>query len=153
MATLRRLFLLLVFALSATLSTGASAECGGSTQCISVGATPGEADANHHGGGSGTFTIDFGAQTVGTTSSARTTFVAAVTGPAGTMADLGIIFIDGADAASFVVTGGTCSDTNGPVHGGAQCTVLVAFNPLSAGAKTATLHVPLDPPICAGCIT
>ncbi|HYC37567.1 MAG TPA: putative Ig domain-containing protein [Usitatibacter sp.] len=153
MARVARLFLLVALFFAAILSLDARAECGGSVQCISIGRTPGEADTNHHGGGSSTFTMAFGSQAVGTTSAAQTAYVAAVTGPAGSMADLGIIFIDGADAASFVITGGTCSDTNGPVHNGSQCTITVAFNPLSAGAKTATVHVPVDPPICAGCIT
>ena len=64
---------------------------------------------------------------------------------------LGPITITGANAAEFSITGGSCSPSNGPVHGGANCTITVAFNPLSAGAKSALVNVPLDPP-CVGCI-
>lgn len=135
-------------------AASAFAECGGNVQCIAVGATPADAEVAHHPApnlGTATFTLAFGTHTTGTTSGAQTIHVAAVTGPAGSMAVLGPITITGANAAEFSITGGTCSTTNGPVHGGAQCTVTVAFSPLSAGAKSALVNVPLDPP-CAGCI-
>lgn len=153
MAQVHRLLLLLVLVLGTLQSIGARAECGGSTQCISIGRTPAEADTNHHGGGSGTLTLDFGNTAVGATSSSQVVYVAAVTGPAGTMANLGNITMSGGDAVHFVITGGSCSDVQGPVHGGAQCTIAIAFNPLSVGPKSATVDVPLDPPICAGCVT
>ncbi|MEO7812721.1 MAG: putative Ig domain-containing protein [Usitatibacter sp.] len=153
MATLKRLLALLTLILAMVASATAHAECGGTIQCISIGLTPAEANTNHHGGGSGTFTMTFANQVTGTTSASITAYVAAVTGPAGSMADLGVINITGADAFQFSITGGTCSDTNGPVHGGSQCTVTVAFNPTAVGAKSAIVHVPLDPPTCVGCIT
>lgn len=131
------------------------AECGGTVQCIAVGATLAQAQSNHHPApnlGSANVTLAFGSRSTGTTSASQTIFVAAVTGPAGAMAVLGAISLSGANAAEFSITGGTCSSLNGPVHGGAGCTVTVAFNPLSAGAKSALVNVPLNPPACAGCI-
>ncbi len=151
MATLKRLVTLFTLLLAMVASAAARAECGGQTQCISIGLTPAQADTNHHGGGSGTFTMAFGNQVTGSTSASQTAFVAAVTGPAGTMAVLGPITLSGADAAHFSITGGSCSTSNGPVHGGARCTITVAFNPTTVGAKTATVTVPLNPP-CGGCI-
>lgn len=153
MTTLKRFLVLFALGMGAFQPLAALAECGGSAQCISVGLTPGQADTNHHGGGSGTFIMAFGNQAVGSTATSQVAYVAAVTGPAGSMANLGVISITGPDAASFLITGGSCSDANGPVHGGAQCTIVIAFNPVSTGPKSATVNVPLDPPICAGCIT
>lgn len=129
----------------------AFAECGGTAQCIGVGATPQDAEVAHHGLGPATFTLDFGNQVIATASGAKTIYVAAVTGPAGAQATLGGITITGADAAQFSITGGTCLAA-GPVHGGAGCTILVAFNPSTVGAKSATVHVALDPPACVGCV-
>lgn len=149
----KRLLVLFALGMGALLPCAVLAECGGSTQCISIGLTPAQADTNHHGGGSGTFIMAFGNQPVGSTGTSQPAYVAAVTGPAGSMANLGVISITGPDAASFLITGGSCSDANGPVHGGAQCTVVIAFNPVSLGPKSATVTVPVDPPICAGCIT
>ena len=131
------------------------AECGGTVQCIGAGATLAEAQANHPPGpdlGTANVTLAFGARSTGTTSVSQTIFVEAVTGPGGSMAVLGPISLSGASAADFTITGGTCSPTNGPVHGGAGCTVTVAFRPLSAGAKSALVNVPVNPPACVGCI-
>jgi len=145
--------LLLLWLLAALLASGvARAECGGSTQCIGVGATDADAQAAHHGGPP-TFTLAFGNHSATTVSASQTVFVAAVTGPAGTMATLGALTISGADATQFSITGGTCSTTNGPVQGGSGCTITVAFNPSSVGAKTALLTVPLNPPSFPGAIT
>lgn len=134
------------------MSAPARAECGGNTQCIGVGPTEAQALLAHHGNGPDTFTLAFGNQATGTSSPSQTIFVAAVTGPAGTTAVLGPIAITGANAGEFAVTGGTCA-ISGPVQGGTSCTITVAFNPATAAAKTATLHVPLNPPACVGCIT
>lgn len=146
-----KLFLPLLGVLSGLLAASAHAECGGQTQCIGVGATATAAAAAHHGG-TATFTLAYGNQALATVSAAQTVFVAAVTG-AGT-AVLGPLTITGTNAAEFSITGGTCPAGGGagPVHGGATCTITVAFNPTSTGAKTATLRVPLAPP-CGGCIT
>lgn len=129
------------------------AECGGTAQCIGVGPTREAAAAAHHGLGPDTFTMTFARQDLGTASASRTIFVEAVLGPAGTVARLGAIRIEGPDAPQFRITGGTCSPSSGPVHGGAGCTIAVAFAPTSPGNKTATVQVPLDPPGCEGCIT
>lgn len=147
----RLLFLLGIFCSGLLISAPAYAECGGTAQCIGVGPTETAALLAHHGG-TDTFTLAFGNQPSGTTSASQTVFVAAVTGPAGSTAALGPLTISGATAAEFSITGGTCTNA-GPVHGGSSCTITVAFNPASAGAKSATLNVPVDPPGCVGCIT
>lgn len=152
---------LATLALAAFAFAGSAyAECGGSVQCIGVGATSSDAltaAIGHHTApdiGTPTFTMTFaGTQSTGTTSASQTIFVEAVTGPTGSMAALGPITLSGANAPDFVITGGTCSPTNGPVHGGAGCTVTVAFRPLSGGAKTALVNVPVNPPACVGCIS
>lgn len=140
-------------------ASSAFAECGGTVQCIAVGATVAQAQTNHHlptstqDLGTPSFTMNFaGTQSTGTTTASQTVFVEAVTGPAGSRAVLGPVTISGANAADFSITGGTCSPVNGPVHNGAGCTVTVAFRPLSAGAKSALVNVPVNPPACVGCI-
>ena len=146
---------LLLLLLSAS---AAYAECGGATQCIAVGLTAADARIAHHGGAPNPQpTLTFANQQALTTSASQTVFVAAVTGPAGTMAILGALSISGANASEFSITGGTCSPANGPIQdasggGGTLCTITVAFQPTSAGAKSALLNVPLNP-VCAGCIT
>lgn len=153
----KRLSFIVVLVLSALLfSASAYAECGGHTQCIAVGLTDSDARIAHHGHGAPpTPTLNFGS----TTSASRTIYVAAVTGPVGTMAILGAITLSGANASDFSITGGTCSPTNGPIQnayptGGTLCTITVAFNPATTGTKTATVNVPLNPaPGCTGCIT
>lgn len=152
MASARASRLLAFLAASAAFVPIASrAECGGNVQCIAVGPTPAAAALAHHGLGPDTFTMAFAAQAIGTQGEAQAIHVAAVLGPAGTMATLGPPRVSGAGAADFAITGGTCSATRGPVHGGEGCTIEVAFRPTSLGDKTAIVHVPLDPP-CAGCI-
>jgi len=154
MAKRVRSVLAATLALLAAFFSGASrAECGGTIQCIGVGPTREAAAIAQHGLGPDTFTMSFTRQALGTTSDSQTIFVEAVTGPTGTMARLGTIRIDGANASDFLITGGSCSTTNGPVHGGAGCTITVAFRPTSLGNKAAKVHVPLDPPGCADCIT
>src|SRR5688572_11987857 len=148
-----RLLLAFVTLLGLFLSVSARAECGGTVRCIAVGPTVAAAQVGHHGGGPDTFTINFGDQGVGASSGSSTVFVEAVTGPAGTMAQLASPTITGADASSFIVNGGTCSTSNGPVHGGPGCTIQVAFGPGTTGPKTATLHVNLAFPGCVGRIT
>jgi outer membrane autotransporter protein len=148
-----RLLLAFVAILGFLLSAQARAECGGTTQCIGVGPTVGDAQVAHHGLGPDTFTLNFGDQGVGSISGSRTIFVEAVTGPAGSMVQLAPTTITGADANSFILNGGSCSASNGPVNGGAGCTILVAFGPGTTGPKSATVHVNLAFPGCVGCIT
>jgi outer membrane autotransporter protein len=154
-----RLVLLAVLGFGLAASFGARAECGGTTQCIAVGLTAADARVAHHGGAANPQpTMTFAAQQALTTSASQTVFVAAVTGPVGTVAALSPITITGANASEFQITGGTCSPVNGPVQdaatgGGTLCTITVAFRPTSAGAKTALLNVPLQFPGCVGCIT
>ena len=69
-----RLLVVLLF------SSQAFAECGGTVQCIGVGATPQDAEVAHHGLGPATFTLDFGNQVIATTSNTKNIYVAAVTG-------------------------------------------------------------------------
>ena len=151
----RSLFLFCFFVCILSVSSIAHAECGGNIQCIGVGPTQTAASLAHHGNGPDTFTLGFDVQAINTTSASKTIYVAAVGGAVSGTATLGALTITGADAASFVITsGGTCPTNGGagPTHNGAQCTILVAFSPKSLGAKTAILHVPLNPP-CGGCIT
>ncbi len=152
MGTQSRLFFLLGFALSGFFfPASAYAECGGQTQCIGVGTDAQTAGVGHHIGpfdlGTPLFTSAFGNQVIGTTSTSQTIYVAAVTG-AGT-AVLGTITLSGADAGSFSIAGGTCLITN-PVHGGAACTIAIAFNPTAPGPKAARVDIPLSPPAVGG---
>ncbi len=128
------------------------AECGGNIQCIGVGASSADALEAHHSGPNKMPVFTFGSQNVETTSVSQTIFVAAVTGPTGTMVVLDAITISGADASEFTITGGSCSTTNGPVHGGELCTIDVAFSPLTSGSKEASVNVTLNPPACPTCI-
>jgi hypothetical protein len=153
-------FVAIVVLLTGVFATSeARAECGGTTQCIAVGVTAADARGAHHGGPSNPQpTLAFAAQQALTVSASQTVFVAAVTGPVGTMAVLASPTITGANAAEFQVTGGTCSPANGPIQeassgGGTLCTITVAFRPTSAGAKSALLNVPLAFQPCVGCIT
>lgn len=148
----RRTVLLGLCWLALLASAAARAECGGTTQCIGVGPTEAAALLAHHGNGPDTYTLGFGNQPIQTTSTSQNVFVAAVTGPVGTAAQLGSITITGANAGEFSVAGGTCL-ASGPVHGGSSCTIAIAFKPASVGSKSATLNVPVDPPGCVGCIT
>lgn len=134
------------------VATSARAECGGQTQCIGVGPTPAAAELAHHSPGSSTFTLAFGSQALKSSSAAKTVYVVAVTGPQGTQARIGAIRLSGTDASQFAIVRETCT-TSGPVHKGAPCEIQVAFRPTTEGAKRATLHVPLNPPACNGCLT
>lgn len=149
---LKRFLVFIVFC-AASLANVAKAECGGSVQCIGIGLSPEAAKLASHGLGPDTFAINFGQTAAGSMSNSQTVYVAAVTGPTGAMAVLGQISIKGSDADHFVLTGGSCSTTSGPVHGGAPCTVGVSFNPFSTGSFTASVHVPLNPAACVGCIS
>jgi uncharacterized protein YhjY with autotransporter beta-barrel domain len=149
--TIRPLSLFILLPFLVIFSLPALAECGGQTQCIGVGTSLESALSAHHGEPDKTPTLSFGNQAAGSTSAAQTLYVAAVAGGSGT-AVINTPSISGADAAEFSITGGTCSASNGPVHGGSACTIEIAFNPLTEGAKSAVLEVTLNLP-CAGCIT
>jgi uncharacterized protein YhjY with autotransporter beta-barrel domain len=145
-------FFFVLLSLGSFYSLPAFAECGGQVQCIGVGLTEVDALQAHHGGTDKTPSLAFGNELNGSTSVPQTIYVAAVTGPSGSIATLQTPVITGSDASDFTISGGNCSAINGPVHGGALCTIEVTFNPTSTGSKTATLDINLNPP-CAGCIT
>jgi hypothetical protein len=52
----------------------------------------------------------------------------------------------GADSAMFGITLGTCASLTPTIGVGASCTISVAFSPVSAGSKSATLRVASDAP-------
>jgi len=141
MATSRRLLCLVGLLFSGfLLSASAWAECGGSQQCIAVSINPLVPPA--HGTPLTSSPLAFGNQTVATTSAARSIFVGAVTGPAGTFATLNAITLSGANAADFTITGGTCT-VGAPslLQDGPTCTITVTFIPATLGAKTAQIDV------------
>jgi outer membrane autotransporter protein len=129
-----------LFGLALLAPFPAHAECGGSQQCIAVSIDP--AVTPEHGTPLVSDPISFGNQPVGTESAARTIFVRAVTGPAGTLATLDAIALGGANAGDFRIAGGTCTTGIASLpQDGASCTVTVTFNPATAGAKSATVAV------------
>ena len=144
---IRLYFLALVACLFAA---AAHAECGGLQECIAVSTDPAVAPAHSLDGVNRPApTLDFGSQTAGTASAARTILVAGVEGPAGTRATLNSIALSGPNASDFRITGGTCS-TGSPtlLHDGAvtaqisnACTITVTFNPATVGVKTAQVDV------------
>ncbi|MFT7672586.1 MAG: hypothetical protein ACI845_000993 [Gammaproteobacteria bacterium] len=144
---------MVLFTITSIWSLQVSAECGGRTQCIGIGPTEDDALHAHHGGDNKTPTFTFGSQGVATTSNPQTIYVAAVTGPTASQVTLGESTITGADASDFLITGGSCSPLNGPVHDGVSCTIEISFRPSTEGPKSATLHVPLDPPASPSTIT
>lgn len=141
MATSKRLFCLLGLVFPGFLfSASAWAECGGGQQCIAVSIDPLVPPA--HGTPLTSSPLDFGNQTVATTSATRTIFVGAVTGPAGTFATLDAITLSGANAADFTIMGGTCTVvTPSLLQDGPTCTITVTFNPATLGAKAAQIDV------------
>jgi hypothetical protein len=149
-STLSAMVLLVI---SSIWSLQVFAECGGRTQCIGIGSAEDDALHAHHGGGNKTTTFTFGSQDVATTSAAQLVYVAAVTGPTDSQVSLGEVTITGTDASDFLITGGSCSPLNGPVHGGVSCTIEISFRPSTEGTKSATLHVPLEPPADSTSIT
>ncbi|MFT6103021.1 MAG: hypothetical protein ACJASL_003828 [Paraglaciecola sp.] len=147
---IQRLSFLFMLPFLVVFSLPALADCGGNTQCIGVGTSLAIAVDGH---GAPAPTLTFGNLEAGSTSNAQTIYVAAVHTGKGTV-DLNKPSISGADAAEFSITGGTCSDSFGPVHDGRHCTIEIAFNPLTDGAKSAVLRVTLpQAPDCANCIT
>jgi uncharacterized protein YhjY with autotransporter beta-barrel domain len=128
-------------------SAAVHAECGGQQQCIAVSIDPAIAPA--HGTPLVSAPIDFGNQSAATASAARTILVAAVEGPAGTRATLDSITLSGPNAADFRISGGTCTvGTPTLLHDGNvtalisnACTILVTFNPATAGVKNAQIDV------------
>jgi uncharacterized protein YhjY with autotransporter beta-barrel domain len=139
MATLKRLSIALILVSSGCFfSLSVYAECGGSQQCIAVSIDAGVPPA--HGTPLTSAPLAFGSQDVATMSANKTIFVGAVTG-AGS-ATLDAITLGGANASEYSITGGTCTTGSANLpHGGAPCTITVAFNPASAGAKSATVQV------------
>jgi len=144
----RLLGLLAVIFCGLFLSAPAFAECGGSQQCIAVSIDPSIAPA--HGTPLESAPLDFGNQTAGTTSAARTILVAGVEGlPVGSRATLDAIALTGANATDFRITGGTCTvgtptllqDGNRVAQISNACTITVTFNPATVGVKNAQVNV------------
>jgi trimeric autotransporter adhesin len=81
--------------------------------------------------------LDFGTVSAGSLSAVQTVTVQNQ-GPGGVT--LTVLNTIGADAASFSVTGGTCSLTT-PLFQGSTCTVDIRFAPGSSGTKSATLQI------------
>ena len=118
----------------------ARAECGGQQQCIAVSIDA--AVRPEHGTPLISDPMAFGNQPVSSESPARTIYVRAVTGPAGTFATLDSITLGGANAGDFRVTGGTCPvGTPSLPQDGASCTITVVFNPTSVGTRNASVAV------------
>ena len=118
----------------------ARAECGGQQQCIAVSIDA--AVTPEHGTPLVSDPLAFGGEPVGSESAARTIYVRAVTGPAGTFATLDSITLGGANAGDFRVTGGTCAvGTPSLPQDGASCTITVVFNPTSVGTRNASVAV------------
>ena len=152
MATLKRLLCLLgVISSGFVFSAPAYAECGGAQQCIGVSTDP-TVPPEHSldGVNRPAPTLDFGNQTAGTSSAARTILVAGVEGlPVGSRATLDAITLTGTNATDFRITGGTCTvgtptllqDGNRVAQLSNACTITVTFNPATVGVKTAQVNV------------
>lgn len=80
--------------------------------------------------------LDFGAQTVGTTSAARS---ATLTNTGTAPLNFSAITLGGAQASEFR-QGGTCA-VGTPLAVGATCTVSATFSPAAAGSRTASVSV------------
>ena len=152
MATLKRLLWLLGLASAAFVASApAYAECGGLQQCIGVSTDPAvPPEHSLDGANRPAPTLDFGSQTAGTTSAARTILVAGVEGlPVGSRATLDAITLTGSNATDFRITGGTCTvgtptllqDGNRVAQISNACTITVTFNPATVGVKNAQVNV------------
>ena len=82
-------------------------------------------------------TLDFGSQTVNTSSSPSR--AVAVTVTSGLPVPVGAVTVTGMNASDFTVGGGTCGVTSPPP----SCTILVNFRPGAAGQRNALLNIPL----------
>jgi hypothetical protein len=80
-------------------------------------------------------TLNFGTQTVGTTSAPKTETV--MNNQKVTL-NISSISISGANAGDFTETGTTCGST---LSAGAKCTVTVTFTPSAKGTRNATLKI------------
>jgi len=88
----------------------------------------------------------FADQAAGSASAERTF---TLSNPAGSATSLAVTGVDlaGADAAQFLLTGGTCRQAGGTfaaVAPGGSCTATVAFAPTAGGAKAAALRIATD---------
>ena len=81
-------------------------------------------------------TFDFGSVEQGTKTPPSQTFTVKNTG--GAASGTPAVFVNGTNAADFVVSGNACS---GPVGADASCTFGVTFTPSSAAAETATVTI------------
>jgi hypothetical protein len=87
--------------------------------------------------------LDFGSHLVGTPSPSQT--VTLTNGSGATGPDLvGQATVVGSDPEAFTITADDCSGASVAI--GASCTVEVAFDPASDGARSAALRIPSDDP-------
>ena len=109
MAFMKRLLILAGLTIFSGLVwlTPAHAECGGDQQCIGVSINPAIAPA--HGTPLTSAPLAFGNQDIGSISTTRPVLVAAVLGPAGSLATLDSIVLGGANSAEFQITATTCT--------------------------------------------
>ncbi len=82
--------------------------------------------------------LDFGSQTVNTTSTARTVTLTNGTNSALTINSTSIT---GTNAADFAVSANTCPASTSTLAAGANCTISVTFKPATTAAESATLTV------------
>lgn len=133
--------LLALFTLALLQPKQAEAECGGQKDCIAIALGTGSIPA--HGTPLAWGPIDFGARELGVSGTSGIVTVAAVLGPADVSATLGNILIDGPNASEFAWSGSCYPGMQLPRIGvsGPPCEIQIAFNPLTTGAKSATLRV------------
>lgn len=89
--------------------------------------------------------VDFGTQTVGVASAARTV---TLTNTGTASLDFGSIGVSGANAGDFT-RGGSCA-VGTPLAVGATCTVTATFSPAAAGARSASIAVAATAPAAGG---
>lgn len=87
---------------------------------------------------------DFGEVTVGQTSILPVTFTVTKDGGPGSVLEVGLVAITGADASHFTIVVDNCS--NEGLEQDEKCTVEVVFSPSSVGAKSATLVINTNAP-------
>lgn len=85
---------------------------------------------------------DFGEVSIGDSGTATQVFT--ITNAGNDDLSIGVVGLTGINASEFVITVDNCSNLT--LLPGASCTLTVAFNPTSPGAKTASISIPSDDP-------